>query len=88
MYVVSGGPSSYRFAFDIQESWRFLRLRSPLRSHFPKSKLADSMNTRHKRQKAGHLLERRHYGPLAVVSFWEHERARAIEDLQEMINGV
>lgn len=47
------------------------------------------MNTLCKaKKKTSDLLERGHNGPLAVVSFWEHERARAIEDLQKMMSRV
>lgn len=60
-YIVSSGcyrdPSAYIYKFGVlssfysKESWCFLRLRSPVRSHFPKSKLECTVNTQCKWKK-------------------------------------
>jgi hypothetical protein len=70
----------------LYESWRFLRLRSPARSHFPKSKLVGVMSIWYMQAtNAGSALKYGHGCPFAVVGLREHEGPWTVKDLQNMM---
>jgi hypothetical protein len=66
------------------ETSRFLRPRSPVISHFPKSKLRGVVSVWREKMEGNYTLKGGHDCPLAVVSFWEHKGTWAVKNL---VNG-